>query len=66
MLFEYEAEDGGEEVGDADDEGAVGRVDRALRLLEDQLGEERYRSLQSFQVQENASSAVLDYPDLTL
>ena len=46
MLLEDEAEDGGEEVGDADDEGAVGRVDRALGLLEDQLREERHRSLQ--------------------
>ena len=45
MLLEDEAEDGGEEVGDADDEGAVGRVDRALGLLEDQLREERHRSL---------------------
>ena len=47
MLLEDEAEDGGEEVGDADDEGTVGRVDRAPRVLEDQLREERHRALQS-------------------
>ena len=46
MLLEDEAEDGGEEVGDADDERAVRRVDRAPRLLEDQLREERHRALQ--------------------
>ena len=46
VLLEDEAEDGGEEVGDADDERAVRRVDRAPRLLEDQLREERHRALQ--------------------
>ena len=51
MLLEDEAEDGGEEVSDADDERAVGRVDRAPRLLEDQLREERHRSLQCNQIQ---------------